>query len=120
MAYLYDFLILLTLFLLFFHFLHLNGVPRWHGPLFGVIIDRSLHLAVACCLPSFLSFFLFFFSYPFIGSCLSIAGVGLVFGHLRVQLMALILLSLFAPLAYWNLRVAVANRLISSFLFEPA
>lgn len=73
-------------------------------------------------LSSFLPFFLSlsFFSHSVIGSCLSIAGVGLVFGHLRVQLVALILPSLFAPLAYWNLRVAVANHLISSFLFEPA
>lgn len=58
----------------------------------GVIIDRSLHHAVACCLS--------FFFYSDIGSCLSIAGVGLVFGHLRVQLMALVLPSLFPPLSY--------------------
>ncbi len=67
-------------------------------------------------------FFFFFFSphHPDVGSCLSIAGVGLVFGHLRVQLMALVLPSLFAPLYRWNLRVVVTNRLISSLFVRTS
>lgn len=85
-----------------------------------LLIDLCILQSRVVFLPSFLPFFLFFSSHSEIGSCLSIGGVGLVFGHLRVQLMALILPSLFAPLAYGNLRVAVANLLISSFLFEPA